>query len=143
MEPLVCARRSVGTRSIHTVATSSSKAEDFKTKAVFDAIGEELKKNGADYVKKINGVFCFKVKNGESEGTWVVDVKNGTGFVKFDPSGKGDVTITMEDENLLNLMLGKLNPQQAFFQGKLKIGGNMGLAMKLQQLKPSTLQSKL
>ena len=44
MEPLVCDRRSVGTRNIHTVATSSSKAEDFKTKAVFDAIGEELKK---------------------------------------------------------------------------------------------------
>ena len=42
---------------------------------------------GGEVVKKINGVFVFKVKNGNEEGIWVVDVKNGTGSVKFDPNG--------------------------------------------------------
>jgi len=86
---------------------------------------------------------CFKVTKGKDEGVWVVDVKNGNGGVKFDPQGKGDVTISMEDENLLKLMTGQLNPQQAFFQGKLKIAGNMALAMKLKELQPKTGQSKL
>jgi len=60
-------------------------------------------------------------------------------------AGKADVTLTLADEDLLELMTGKLNPQKAFFQGKLKIQGNMGLAMKLQefQKQASEIQSKL
>ena len=59
--------------------------------------------------------------------------------------GKADVTITISDGDFVNLMEGKLNPQKAFFQGKLKIKGNMGLAMKLQefQKQAEALKSKL
>jgi len=121
----------------------SATSSDFKSKALFDVIEQQLKENGAEYVKKINGIFCFKLKNGDKEGVWVVDAKNGTGSVAFNPAGKGDATISMEAENLVQLMTGQLNPQQAFFQGKLKISGNMGLAMKLQQLQPTNVKSKL
>lgn len=35
-------------------------------------------------MKKMKGVFCFKVKaNDGTEGVWVVDAKNGSGSVKF------------------------------------------------------------
>jgi sterol carrier protein 2 len=63
-------------------------------------------------VKKINGVFLFKVKSGDKEGAWVIDAKNGNGSVKFDPAGKGDVTFTVGDDDLLALLTGQLNPQQ-------------------------------
>jgi len=58
---------------------------------------------------------------------------------------KGDVTISMKDDDLEKLMTGKLAAQQAYFQGKLKVQGNMGLAMKLSELMKSQtkLQSKL
>jgi len=46
-------------------------------------------------VKKIKGVFCFKLKNGSNEGIWVVDVKNGTGSVVFNPTGKLQSGLTM------------------------------------------------
>jgi sterol carrier protein 2 len=119
-------------------ASPASAASDFKSSVVFKEIETKLKEDGGQYVKKINGIFCFKVKSGDKEGVWVVDVKNGNGSVKFDPQGKGDATISMDDDNLLALMTGQLNPQQAFFQGKLKIAGNMGLAMKLSQLQLQT-----
>ena len=44
---------------------------------------------------------------------------------------KADITITIKDDDMVDLASGKLNPQQAFMKGKLKIKGNMGLAMKL------------
>ena len=40
----------------------------------------------------------------------------------------------MDDTDVVDLISGKLNPQKAFFQGKVKISGNMGLAMKLTEL---------
>lgn len=42
---------------------------------------------GEQLVKKVGGVFAFKVKDGPGgkEGTWVVDVKNGKGSVSTDP----------------------------------------------------------
>ncbi|KAG7221244.1 hypothetical protein INR49_017414 [Caranx melampygus] len=87
-------------------------------------------------VKKIGGVFAFKVKDGPDgkEATWIVDVKSGKGSVTNDPDKKADCTLSMSDGDLLDLMTGKLNPQTAFFKGKLKITGNMGMAMKLQSL---------
>lgn len=41
---------------------------------------------GEQLVKKIGGVFAFKVKDGPGgkEATWVVDVKNGKGSVTND-----------------------------------------------------------
>lgn len=49
-------------------------------------------------------------------------------------SVKPDVTIIVNDKDIIELFAGKLNPQKAFFQGKVKIQGNMGLAMKLTEL---------
>jgi putative sterol carrier protein len=45
-----------------------------------------------------------------------------------------NVTISMKEGDFLDMINGKLNPQMAFMSGKLKIGGDMGLALKLQSL---------
>ena len=42
----------------------------------------------------------------------------------------------MAASDYLDMVNGKLNPQMAFMSGKLKIAGDMGLAMKMQQIFP-------
>ena len=44
------------------------------------------------------------------------------------------ITITMKESDYLDMINGKLNGQMAFMMGKLKIVGDMGLALKLQTL---------
>ncbi|XP_028368312.1 non-specific lipid-transfer protein isoform X1 [Phyllostomus discolor] len=132
------------TPQIAAVPTNSA-AEGFKASLVFKEIEKKLEEEGEQFVKKIGGIFAFKVKDGPGgkEATWVVDVKNGKGSVLPNSDKKADCTITMADSDLLALMTGKMNPQSAFFQGKLKITGNMGLAMKLQNLQLQPGKAKL
>uniref|UniRef100_A0AAY4DML9 SCP2 domain-containing protein n=1 Tax=Denticeps clupeoides TaxID=299321 RepID=A0AAY4DML9_9TELE len=131
---------------IEAVNTNAASAmQDFKAHAVFQEIAKKLEENGEQFVKKIGGVFAFKVKDGPDgkEATWIVDVKNGKGCVHNDTAKNADCTIAMTDADLLTLMMGKMNPQTAFFQGKLKITGNMGMAMKLQNLQLQAGKAKL
>uniref|UniRef100_A0A8C5WSD7 SCP2 domain-containing protein n=1 Tax=Laticauda laticaudata TaxID=8630 RepID=A0A8C5WSD7_LATLA len=119
--------------------------DGFKSALIFKEIEKKLQEEGEEYVKKIGGIFAFKVKDGPEgkEATWVVDVKNGKGCVDNNSDKKADCTIAMSDDDLLQLMTGKMNPQTAFFQGKLKVSGNMGMAMKLQNLQLQPGKAKL
>ncbi|KAK0134406.1 Non-specific lipid-transfer protein [Merluccius polli] len=125
-----------GARVMAAPTSAVSGLEDFKAYAVFKEIEKNLQEKGEELVKRIKGVFAFEVKDGPEgkDGRWVVDVKNGSGSVSNDMDKEADCTLSMGDEDLLALMTGKLNPQMAFMQKKLKISGNMGMAMKLQSL---------
>ncbi|XP_060629507.1 sterol carrier protein 2 [Anolis sagrei] len=131
-------------RQIQAVPTKAE-VDGFKADLVFKEIEKKLQEEGEQYVKKIGGIFAFKVKEGPGgkEATWVVDVKNGKGCVDVNSDKKADCTVTIADSDLLALMTGKMNPQTAFFQGKLKVAGNMGLAMKLQNLQLQPGKAKL
>ena len=65
-----------------------------KSALIFDGIEEALKNDGANLVKKVKGIFGFKVKdtNGKDH-LWIVDAKNGDGKVEF--NGKGTQLHTM------------------------------------------------
>lgn len=45
-----------------------------------------------------------------------------------------DCTISTSVDTLMKLQAGELNPMMAVMGGKIKISGDMGLAMKLQSL---------
>lgn len=64
-----------------------------------------------------------------SEGVIVVDGQT----VSTEDSGT-DCTITMSKDDFLALAAGELNPTAAFMQGKLKVDGDMSVAMQLSQI---------
>ncbi|KAJ0019684.1 hypothetical protein NQD34_007253 [Periophthalmus magnuspinnatus] len=109
-------------------------SEGLQSELVFAEIGRRIKDMGSELVKKVNAVFGWEItKDGQNAAQWTIDLKSGSGSVHKGPfSGKTDVTITVSDEDFMEVVQGKLNPQKAFFSGKLKIRGNIMLSQKLE-----------
>ncbi|KAI8911112.1 SCP2 sterol-binding domain-containing protein, partial [Gorgonomyces haynaldii] len=106
----------------------------FKSSEIFEQIKSGLEQMPAatkqETIKKVNGVFEMVVKAGGKEQSWTLDFKKGSVSVGK-PEGKSDITITLNDDVFLDLASGKINGQKAFMSGKLKVKGNMMLAMRL------------
>ncbi|XP_035235660.1 peroxisomal multifunctional enzyme type 2 [Anguilla anguilla] len=103
---------------------------------VFEEIGRRIKTLGAEMVRKVNAVFGWEItKAGSVAAQWTIDLKSGEGSLHKGPfGGKVDVTLTLSDEDFMDVVLGKLNPQKAFFGGKLKMRGNIMLSQKLEMI---------
>ncbi|MFD2738442.1 SCP2 sterol-binding domain-containing protein [Sulfitobacter aestuarii] len=69
-------------------------------------------------------------------GTAKFDIE-GEGAVMMDDAGAragdgpADVTLSADADTFSSIISGETNPTSAFMSGKLKIDGDMGLAMKL------------
>lgn len=130
---------------------SASDPDQFKASVLFKLLDIAMQEDEENLVEKFRGVFGFKVTNGPggAEGLWVVNTKAGKGKVEYNGKTKPDVIITISDLDIVDFISGKLHPQKAFFQGKIKVQGNMGMAMKLIELqkrageKIELLRSKL
>lgn len=61
---------------------------------------------------------------------------DGTGSTNVVTTNDNDAecTISMTSEDFQAMMAGDLNPMMAFMGGKIKIDGDMGVAMQLQSL---------
>lgn len=108
----------------------------FKANALFKLLEIAMQEDTENLIEKVRGTYGFKIINGPggAEGYWVVDAKTGKGTVIFNGKVKPDIVITISDTDITDFITGKLNPQKAFFQGKIKLQGNMGLGLKLLEL---------
>jgi putative sterol carrier protein len=73
---------------------------------------------------------------GDEAGKYALKVANGTCELIKGGVDKADVTFTVLDKDWLAIAEGKLDAMSAFTSGKLKLAGDMMLAMKVQQLFP-------
>jgi len=79
--------------------------------------------------RSANAVYVFDI---DGSGTWTVDLTKEADFVTEGAADNAQCTIAMKEADFVSLWEGKLPGPQAFMMGKLKIKGDMGLAMKLQ-----------
>ncbi|KAF5274723.1 hypothetical protein FQA39_LY07115 [Lamprigera yunnana] len=109
-------------------------AQALKSDAVFDFISNQLKTH-PEKAKHVNAIFLYKItKDGKIVKEWTIDLKSATIYEGYVKEGKPNTTITIADEDFVDLTAGKLNPLHAFMQGKLKVTGNLKLAQKLGPL---------
>lgn len=101
-----------------------------QVKQIFQAMPQNL---NADAAKGMNAVIQFNL-TGDGGGNYYVTIKDGTCTVSEGTAPSPNMTMTMAAQDYVDMISGKLNGQMAFMSGKLKIAGDMGLAMKMQSL---------
>ncbi len=84
-------------------------------------------------VEGFDGVLSFNI-TGDNGGQWGVEIRDKVLTVTEGEHEKPDILVTMKAPDFVNFINGKLNGQMAFMTGKLKVKGNMQLAMKLNKL---------
>jgi putative sterol carrier protein len=81
----------------------------------------------------IDAVIQFKF-TGEEAGDWFAAIKDGACTTEEGIHPNPKMTLTADSNDYVKIFTGELDGMQAFMQGKIKLAGDLNLAMKLTQM---------
>ena len=82
---------------------------------------------------EINAAFQFEGK-GEGGGEWFVRITDGRPEVGTGHIEGADLTATAQTSDFLDIVNGRVRGEMAFLTGRLKVEGDITLALKLESL---------
>lgn len=83
-----------------------------------------------DKAQGVDAVIQYNL-SGDQGGDWVITIRDGKCSVEKGTAPTPKLTLAAEGKDYLDVVTGKVNPMSAFSAGKLKLKGDLGLAMKL------------
>ena len=78
----------------------------------------------------VDAVIQYRL-SGEEGGDWIVNIHEGKCTVAEGLADNPKMTLSAEAQDFKDVLLGKANGMQYFMQGKLRLAGDLNLAMKL------------
>ncbi len=99
---------------------------DNSVKGFFESLQGRLNQDPSK-LAGMNCVYQFRI----GSDAFNVAMKDGKAAVAAGEAASPNCTVTMGESDFLDMLSGKLNGQMAFMTGKLKVAGDMGLALKL------------
>jgi putative sterol carrier protein len=78
----------------------------------------------------VDAVIQYRL-TGEEAGDYIITIKDGKCGVSEGIAESPTMTLTADARDFGDVLLGKANGMQYFMQGKLKLSGDLNLAMKL------------
>lgn len=102
------------------------------SKEVFQMIDAALKTNPSA-IEGMSAVYQFNL-TGDDGGQYQMIIDDGNGKAIGGKERKPDCTLEMDAEEYKDMVAGTVNPTSAFMSGQLKIEGDMGLALQLQNI---------
>lgn len=102
------------------------------TKEIFNEMQKRMDANPAK-LAGIKAVYQFDI-SGADPGIYSVSIADSKAVVSEGANASPDITISMDSTDFADMVGGKLDGVTAFMGGKLKVKGDMMLAMQLQSL---------
>ncbi len=99
-------------------------------KTIFNTMPERLNATAAG---DLDCVIQYDL-TGEDGGSHYTTIKDGVCAVSDGGHDAPTMTITISASDFVDMTEGRLDGMSAFMSGRLKVGGDMGLAMQLQNL---------
>ncbi len=82
----------------------------------------------------VNSIVHFKF-TGEEAGDWNAKIADGKVVVtQGEPTETAAMTLTADSNDYVKIFTGELDGMSAFMQGKIKLAGDLNLAMKLMSM---------
>ncbi len=81
----------------------------------------------------LDAVIQFKF-TGAEPGDWYAAIKDGKCAVTQGDAPSPKMTLTADSADYIKIFTGELDGMKAFMEGKIKLGGDLNLAMKLMQM---------
>ncbi len=104
---------------------------DFKD--LVSNLNSKIEAADPEKMKGVSAVYQFDL-SGDNGGVFHVNIDDGKATVVEEAHDSPNITISMAADDFEAMLDGKLNATSAFMAGKLKVKGDMSLAMKLQSL---------
>ena len=101
------------------------------TREIFEKVEVKIRERSQE-LSDVRAVYKFELE-GPDGGIWIVDLREETLGVR-QTEEEANCTFKAKDVHFVDLFTGKMRPESALLTGKVKMSGDIGLAMKLGQI---------